>query len=211
MRILNSRLFIGVYALLALGFLSALPSYAGHEGEEDTAYFVSRLNDITPESGVLDPENLPERRLRLYNVHTKERIDVTFWKEGSYDHIELARLDYFLRDWRSGDVKKIERTLITLIFYMKMALQQDYPHIADQEIEVISGYRSPETNRRLKKMGRNVSTQSRHMYGMAIDIRFPGVPVSVMRDVARKFNIGGVGAYPHGKFIHIDTGRVRYW
>ena len=56
--------------------------------------------------------------------------------------------------------------------------------------------------------------RSYHMYGRAIDIRLPGVPTPLLRDVAEYVadGSGGVGYYPGGDFVHIDTGRIpRRW
>ena len=30
-------------------------------------------------------------------------------------------------------------------------------------------------------------------------------------DTARSLNRGGVGYYPKPNFVHVDTGRIRYW
>ena len=49
------------------------------------------------------------------------------------------------------------------------------------------------------------------MQGQAIDIRIPGVPLSDLRDAAIAQKVGGVGFYPRDKFVHLDTGKLRYW
>jgi uncharacterized protein YcbK (DUF882 family) len=82
---------------------------------------------------------------------------------------------------------------------------------APEPFHVISGYRSPETNALLRKRNRGVAKNSLHVVGKAIDIRLPGVPLSVLRRVAVKLRGGGVGYYPRSNFIHVDIGRVRYW
>lgn len=175
-------------------------------------FFLERLSALS-ESGKLiaQAKKGPDRSLRLYNIHTKETVDVTFWSGGEYDEQGFEKLDHFLRDWRTDDVTEIDRTLYNLLFYMKLALEQDYPKLRNQPLHIISGYRSQKTNDRLLKIGRNVSRTSYHIYGQAIDVHFPGVPTAVVRDLAKKFNIGGVGYYPHNDFVHVDTGRVRYW
>jgi uncharacterized protein YcbK (DUF882 family) len=37
------------------------------------------------------------------------------------------------------------------------------------------------------------------------------VPLSDLRDAATSLSLGGVGFYPRDKFVHVDTGKVRYW
>jgi uncharacterized protein YcbK (DUF882 family) len=49
------------------------------------------------------------------------------------------------------------------------------------------------------------------MDGKAIDIRVPCVKLEHLRDAAKSLKAGGVGFYPASNFVHIDTGRVRYW
>ena len=82
---------------------------------------------------------------------------------------------------------------------------------APHAFEVISGYRCPTTNIRLRATrGGGVAKRSLHMEGRAIDIRAPGVPLADLRDAAVSLRAGGVGFYS-GQFLHIDTGRVRRW
>jgi len=77
--------------------------------------------------------------------------------------------------------------------------------------EVISGYRSPATNQQLRAAGHAVAEHSQHMQGRAMDVRLKGCPLSRLRDVALAARRGGVGYYPRSDFVHIDTGRVRFW
>jgi uncharacterized protein YcbK (DUF882 family) len=83
---------------------------------------------------------------------------------------------------------------------------------SDATIEVISGYRSPATNERLRRRGGGgVASRSLHLQGRALDIRMVGVPLSILRDAALDLRAGGVGFYPESNFLHIDTGTVRRW
>ncbi len=77
--------------------------------------------------------------------------------------------------------------------------------------EVISGYRSPGTNAKLRAAGHAVAERSQHMEGHAIDVRLEGCPLARFRDLALAAKRGGVGFYPRSNFVHIDTGRVRSW
>jgi uncharacterized protein YcbK (DUF882 family) len=80
-----------------------------------------------------------------------------------------------------------------------------------QTYEVISGYRSPATNAKLQARSNGVAKRSLHMQGKAIDIRLPGTRLTALHSAAKKMKSGGVGLYTSSNFIHIDTGRVRYW
>jgi uncharacterized protein YcbK (DUF882 family) len=78
-------------------------------------------------------------------------------------------------------------------------------------VDVLSGYRSPETNAWLASVSRGVARDSQHMNGNAMDIRFPDMPVFKIRQAARSLQMGGVGFYPRSGFVHLDTGPIRYW
>lgn len=146
-----------------------------------------------------------EKKLHLYNIHTGEFVKTTFKQAGEYDHQGLAELDHLLRDHRSGESTLISRTLLDDIH----TLQQMFK--PNQAIEIISGYRSPKTNEKLRAMGHNVAKRSLHMQGKAIDIRIPGTSLRQVRKAALALKSGGVGYYPKSGFIHLDVGRVRQW
>jgi hypothetical protein len=78
-------------------------------------------------------------------------------------------------------------------------------------IEVVSGYRSPKYNLMLRKKGHQVARESQHMQGTAVDFRIYGVATEALREFVRSLRLGGVGYYPRTRFIHADTGKVRYW
>src|SRR5690606_10964590 len=118
----------------------------------------------------------------------------------------LGLLNRFLRDHYSGEVGRIDPQLFDLLHRVRGLLGANTP------FEVISGYRSEATNDRLRSTrGGGVATRSLHMDGRAIDVRLPGVPLADLRDAALSMKAGGVGYYPGGRFVHIDTGRVRRW
>ncbi|MFZ1851955.1 MAG: DUF882 domain-containing protein, partial [Nitrosomonas sp.] len=56
-----------------------------------------------------------------------------------------------------------------------------------------------------------VAKASLHTLGKAIDIRLPGHRLAHVRKAALDLQMGGVGYYPGSDFVHIDTGRIRFW
>lgn len=145
------------------------------------------------------------RRLQLFNLHTHERCDALYFAEQTLIEPECQALDQLLRDFRSGDVIEMDRELFHFLHELQRAVG------VDGEFEVISGYRLLATNQRLREAGRGVAKASLHTQGKAVDIRLPGCRLSMLRDAARTLELGGVGYYPKSNFIHIDTGRVRFW
>ena len=81
----------------------------------------------------------------------------------------------------------------------------------DRPFQIISGYRSPATNAAMHERSSGVASHSLHMQGMATDIRIEGVQLAHLRRAALDLGRGGVGFYPQSNFVHVDTGRVRYW
>jgi uncharacterized protein YcbK (DUF882 family) len=145
------------------------------------------------------------RKLALYNLHTDESTDVVYKERGQIIPGALQEVNRILRDFRTGDITDIDVSLLDLLDDLKNKLEVNVP------FNVISGYRSPQTNAALAARSDGVARGSLHMQGKAIDIRVPGVALTHLRNVAKEMNKGGVGFYARSDFVHVDTGRVRYW
>ena len=145
------------------------------------------------------------RRLAFYNLHTGESVTATYWADGQYIPDQLRDVDRILRDFRTGDVAPIDPKLLDLLHVLKRDLHSDEP------FHVVSGYRSPRTNEMLRHESGGVAANSLHTVGQAIDIRVPGRPLVDVRRAAMALQSGGVGYYPKSDFVHVDTGRVRFW
>lgn len=146
----------------------------------------------------------PPRHLSFYHIHTREKISIDY-SHKTYGGSVRRAIEYFLRDFRTGEIHIIDPRLLDVL-----AAILHYGKIRSG-YEVISGYRSAKTNEFLRKVSSGVDPNSYHMEGRAIDVRLPGVPTHILRDLALKFNDGGVGFYPKSKFVHIDTGKRRRW
>jgi uncharacterized protein YcbK (DUF882 family) len=150
----------------------------------------------------------PERVLSFFHTHTGERLKIAYCCDGIYQPEALSQLNHLLRDFRVDQEKAIDPKLFDLLHELGGTLETDQPY------HVISGYRSPETNAMLRERGgahTGVASSSLHMVGKAIDIRLPGVRLDHLRSAAASLKLGGVGFYPSSNFVHVDTGRVRYW
>jgi len=154
-------------------------------------------------SASVAPEDPPERVLRLYNVHTGERLFTRYCVNGRYDQNEISRINYLLRCHYTNLVKPISVKVIDLLCEIKDCFAKG------EEISIISGYRSPLYNAQLRRLGRHVAAGSLHLQGLAIDFAIPGIRTKELSRAAMGFQAGGVGLYPD--FVHIDVGEVRYW
>ena len=147
-----------------------------------------------------------ERTLSLFNTHTGERLKkVVYWEQGIYLPDALQDINYVLRDHRTDEIHAIDPKTIDLMAAISRRIGANRP------FEIISGYRSPETNRLLRSLSRGVAKNSYHMQGKAVDLRLPGVPLKTLRKAALELRMGGVGYYPKSDFVHVDTGGVRTW
>jgi uncharacterized protein YcbK (DUF882 family) len=145
------------------------------------------------------------RSLSFVHTHTGERLSTVYFQDGQYQAGELERIDRLLRDFRTGDVHTIDTGVLDILADLRALADRDEPY------EVISGYRSPQTNAALHRHSSGVAEHSLHLQGRAIDIRLPGFPTGKLRELALGMGRGGVGFYPQSDFVHLDNGRVRCW
>jgi uncharacterized protein YcbK (DUF882 family) len=146
-----------------------------------------------------------ERMLRLYNTHTGESLKSMFWAEGKFIPDALQDINKLLRDHRNDKISQIDPQLLVL-------LDQVSARFGDGHVlHVISGYRSPESNAKLRAASGGVAKHSMHMDGKAIDVRLPGGDLAKLYKAALAARGGGVGYYPDSQFVHMDTGRLRSW
>jgi uncharacterized protein YcbK (DUF882 family) len=146
-----------------------------------------------------------ERILSLVNTHTQERLTTPYFADGAYLEQELRTLAAFLRDHRTGEEHVMDRALFDILNDLRLATGTKRP------FQVISGYRSPQTNAWLREQGTGVAQGSMHVEGRAIDVRLADVRSDVLRDAAIELARGGVGYYAASDFVHVDTGRLRRW
>ncbi|HEX7272869.1 MAG TPA: DUF882 domain-containing protein [Casimicrobiaceae bacterium] len=147
------------------------------------------------------------RELRFEHTHTGESFALTYAAGARYLTAALDGLRHFLRDFRNGAMHDIDPGLLDQLQRLAQITATHTP------FQVISGYRSPQTNEMLRREGHGVAAHSLHLEGRAIDIRLADVALADLRDAALSLRAGGVGYYPSAdsNFVHIDTGRVRRW
>jgi uncharacterized protein YcbK (DUF882 family) len=154
---------------------------------------------------VLGAPDAAGRRIALTNLHTGERLDIEYFRDGAYAPDALAALEVLLRDFRNGEKHAIDPQLLD--YLVDVALKIGVPPV----YSVISGYRSPQTNERLHERSSGVSQHSLHMQGRAIDVRMSGVDCQDLAARAESLKRGGVGYYRASNFVHLDTGAFRTW
>lgn len=147
------------------------------------------------------------RTISFHHVHTGEDLTITYKRDGRYDPAAMEKINWEMRDWRREKTVKMDPHLIDLLWEVHREVGSKVP------IQVICGYRSPETNAMLRARTRGVAQFSQHMVGKAMDFYMPDVPLAKIREVGFQLQRGGVGFYPTSgsPFVHLDTGNVRHW
>lgn len=143
--------------------------------------------------------------LRLRNVNTGDTVSASYGF-GGFARSDLVKLNYLMRDRHTNQVRAIDPNL-----FLKLTRIQAKLGLRNSEILVLSGYRSAQTNAKMRRRSRGVASNSYHILGKAVDFNIQGVPLARIKAAAESLNSGGVGYYPRSHFIHVDTGPVRTW
>jgi uncharacterized protein YcbK (DUF882 family) len=141
------------------------------------------------------------RRIRLRNARTGESLDTVYFVNGRYIPEAMTEISFFMRDWRQNVVRQYHPSNIDIMATTLRMLDTNEPYL------VISGYRTPQTNRML----RGAARESFHMRAMAADVRLQSRDVSQITRAAVACRAGGVGTYSRSNFVHMDCGPVRTW
>jgi len=156
--------------------------------------------------GLINPTRASApRALAFKHTHTGRKLELVYAEGGSYLPDALAAINRFLKDFRTGDVYPIDPKLLDTLYLLADMFDQP------GEFQVISGFRSPQTNEHLRQTSSGVAKRSYHMQGRAIDVRLTGARLANLHKAALSLHNGGVGYYPASDFIHVDTGPVRSW
>ena len=151
------------------------------------------------------PAPAPRLRFGLDRNAAKERLDLVYWIDGEYVPEAVSEVSHLMRDWRLDLVRAFDTRALDVLSAAHRALR------ADEPFQVISGYRSPQTNAMLRRKGRGVARNSYHMKAMAIDVRMKSRSAGQIADAGRSLKAGGVGRYSRSNFAHLDCGPVRSW
>jgi uncharacterized protein YcbK (DUF882 family) len=175
----SRRTLLGLFAGLCT--VAAAPVYARAPG------FLRRSGDV--------------RRISMYSQRTGESLDAIYYADGRYIKDVIKEVSYFMRDWRENAMLTYDPHNLDILAASQKLMDTDEPYL------MISGYRTPKTNRML----RGAASNSYHMRAMAADVRLRSRSVKQMAGAALACNAGGVGTYYRSNFVHMDCGPVRTW
>ncbi|MDD2464011.1 MAG: DUF882 domain-containing protein [Desulfobulbus sp.] len=146
-----------------------------------------------------------KRTISLFHVRAQKELTLTYATGNSYNPKALAKINSFLRDYQTGQIHQMDPKLLDILWVVQqeMGCKGSY--------KVVSAFRSPQTNRKLRLTKSGVAGHSLHMQGQAIDISLPGAHLNQVRQCAIAMQTGGVGYYPQSDFVHLDSGMYRTW
>lgn len=148
-----------------------------------------------------------ERRFKLYNPHTDERFDDVYAVDGAYLDDARKRLNRLLRDHHVDVATDMDPGVFDLLWLISRRYQ--LARGRQVTINLHSGYRTPETNEKLRPEG--AARNSLHMQGKAVDLSVQGYGMVFLANHARAVASGGLGLYWRSDFVHLDTGPKRVW
>jgi uncharacterized protein YcbK (DUF882 family) len=153
------------------------------------------------------PDAEAVRRIVMVYPYTQEKLDIVYYHHGAYDAAALQKIDYLMRDRHADAVGAIDPELIDYMVDIRkrLSLPSSVP------FQLLSGYRTPETNARLAQTNGNVAKESLHMHGWAVDFRIDGVNGKAICEIAKTMQRGGVAYYPEDNHVHVDLGNIRTW
>ncbi|WP_229507652.1 DUF882 domain-containing protein [Massilia sp. Dwa41.01b] len=198
--------------LSALGVLAPLVP-----GQADAASQAAPA-DLTPPPDLFDAQLLDldfwvkPRTLTLTRPASGERARLLYWKDGEVIDSAYQELCHLLRDVNGRETAPIDPKLLEMLWGTQAFIAR---YGLEQPLEILSGYRTPASNKRLIEAGVPAARKSLHMEGKAADVRISSLTEEVLGGLVRSFRQGGVGYYyrsgPKGGWIHADTGLNRTW
>jgi uncharacterized protein YcbK (DUF882 family) len=153
------------------------------------------------------PDALTERTIIVSYPKAGEKLSVTYFRDGHYDPDAMAKINHLFRDRHGNAVGVIDPELIDFLVDIRTRLALP-PTVV---FEILSGYRSPDTNAALAHTNGGVARESLHIHGWAVDFRVAGVNGSAIAEVAKTMQRGGVSYYPSDNHVHVDLGNIRTW
>ena len=169
------------------------------------------VNAALPGVGLIpeDEDELPadgdgkKYELKLAHGATGEILDVVYRIGDTYIPEALDELNLFLRDSHNQEVNAYDPRTFDVLHTVLAKLGK-----SDGVIDVLSGYRSQETNDMLRASGTtNAAEHSQHIVAKAVDLRVPGVPAPRVRDAAKSLDMGK-GCIRFKKVETIDFGLI---
>ena len=176
------------------------------------------ITEMAPPPDIFDAQALDlefwlkPRTLEVVRPASNEKARLLYWKDGEVIDSAYQELCHLLRDVNGKKTTAIDPKLFETLWGTQAFIAR---YGIEQPLEILSGYRTAESNSKLREAGVPAARQSLHISGKAADIRVANLNSEVLGSLVRSFKQGGVGFYyragPRGGWIHADTGLQRTW
>ncbi|SFU64575.1 YcbK family protein [Pseudoduganella namucuonensis] len=174
--------------------------------------------DIEPPPDIFDAQALDlefwlkPRTISVTRPASGEKARLLYWRDGEMIDSAYQELCHLLRDVNGKETAPIDPKLLETLWGAQAFVAR---YGIESPVEILSGYRTPASNKRLIEEGVPAARQSLHIQGRAADVRIAHLNEEVLGGLVRSFRQGGVGFYyragPRGGWIHADTGLKRTW
>jgi uncharacterized protein YcbK (DUF882 family) len=181
----------------ALALLALAPALASAEPASKKDRELARKS--TQHRAVAKPGTRPAKLVNLFNGWTHEWLAIEPGVKPA-----AATTNRFLRDHYTNSPGTMEPRLVEILVAAAQNFRSD-------TVTIVSGFRHPKYNLILRKKGHQVARDSMHTHGNAIDFKIPNVDTQKLHAWAKDQKIGGVGLYLDSAFVHMDTGKIRFW
>jgi uncharacterized protein YcbK (DUF882 family) len=144
-------------------------------------------------------------RLAISNAHTGVAASVRYRREdGTYDRAALAQLGRVFRSAGDDGGGRPSLRLVEVLSHVQRIA-------GGKPLVLLSGWRSPAYNERLRARGARAAGGSLHTEGLAADVAFPRPALEGLWTKIRALDCCGAGFYRTEGFLHVDVGRPRFW
>ena len=153
------------------------------------------------------PDQTAVRHIVLHYAHTNDVLDTDYYHDGHYDSRVMKQINVLMRDRHADVAGEIDPELIDYLVDIRTRLGLPPSVVFD----ILSGYRTRQTNEHLAFTNGNVAKESLHMHGWAVDFRIDHVNGGAICEIAKTMQRGGVSYYPKDNHVHVDLGNIRTW
>jgi len=174
--------------------------------------------ELAPPPDIFDAQALDlefwlrPRTIEVVRPASGERAKLLYWRDGELIQSAYQDLCHLMRDVNGKETIAIDPKLFETLWGTQAFVAR---YGIETPLEILSGYRTPASNQKLREAGVPAARQSLHIEGRAADIRLTNLNAEVLGGLVRSFRQGGVGFYyrsgPRGGWIHADTGLNRTW
>jgi len=142
------------------------------------------------------------RELWITRPQAQEAVRAVYWADGTLQPDGYRAINRIYRDLQAGVERPIVLDLLNLNYLIQCAVARRW---SPRPMVLLSGFRTPQTNRRVGAVEMDARLDA------ADDYIYAGLSFQDNLQLARQFQVGGLGVYPDRGSLHKDVGPSRTW